>query len=67
MKSDNINSIKQEIKKLENNIETIQEECDHKPTVVFNNELKSVVKVCEKCDKHLGYATQQERIENGFR
>lgn len=64
---DKAKTIKEKIKELETQLENIQQDCKHDPVVKFNDELKSVVKECKICNKVIGYPTQQEMKENGFK
>jgi len=62
-----VDVIKKEIKHLKEDIERVQSDCDHpKDKVVFDNELKCVVKKCVVCDKNIGYPTNDELKENGY-
>ena len=68
MEEKKVENLKKEIKNLESNIENIQSNCTHQKTkIVFNQELKQVVKVCETCEKNTGFPTNDELIENGFK
>ncbi len=55
-----------EIDALNTELEKLQGVCDHVPVIKFDNERKSIVRKCEKCEKMLGYPTQQELKESGF-
>jgi len=63
-----IDDIKKEIKSLEDNIAKKQEDCLHREgyVVKFDNELKSVIKICNDCGKNLGYPNSEELKKNGF-
>lgn len=62
-----VDHIKKEIKNLENDIEDIQKKCDHVDyTVKFILESRSVRRICDECERDLGYATTSELLENGF-
>jgi hypothetical protein len=62
-----VDHIKKEIKNLENDIESIQEKCPHTNyTVKFVMDSRSVRRICNDCEKDLGYASTDELKKNGF-
>jgi len=68
MEEKKVENLKKEIKELENNINEIQSTCNHENTkVIFNQETKTVEKICIDCDKKIGYPTSEELKENGFK
>ncbi len=56
--------IKEEIKSLEKELKVLQENCNHPEYKIMNcpseNATFALRKVCVKCDKEIGYPTQQE-------
>jgi len=62
-----VDDIKKEIKSLEEDIIKKQEDCSHdKHSIKFDNDKKSVIRICDECNKTLGYATNTELEDNGF-
>jgi len=62
-----VDNIKKEIKNLENDIENIQEKCSHKDySVKFILDSRSVRRICDDCEKNLGYASNDELKKHGF-
>ncbi len=57
----NVNEIKSQIKTLEEELNKIQGQCDH-PNVVlkYDDNSKSVLKICNICEKVIGYPTTEE-------
>lgn len=62
-----VENIKKEIKTLKEDIEEIQSNCEHTETKLkFLEEEKRVVKICLKCQKRVGFPTNEELKENGY-
>ena len=68
MEENSVENIKKEIKELESNIDEIQNSCSHNEIkIIFNQITKEVEKICKNCDKKLGYPTNDELKNNGFK
>ena len=62
-----IPKIKSEIKSLKKEIEDIQSKCAHiEYSLKFDEDGKSLRKICNNCDQILGYPNEQELKDNGF-
>tara|TARA_Y100000034_G_scaffold63510_1_gene76834 strand:- start:77 stop:289 length:213 start_codon:yes stop_codon:yes gene_type:complete len=62
-----IPKIKSEIKSLKKEIKDIQFKCPHSESIIkFDDEGKSLRKICKNCEQILGYPTEQELKDNGF-
>ena len=62
-----IPKIKSEIKSLKKEIVDIQSRCTHSESIIkFDEEGKSLRKICKSCDQILGYPNEQELKDNGF-
>ena len=62
-----IPKIKSEIKSLKKDIEEIQSKCPHSESIIkFDDEGKSLRKICKSCEHIVGYPTEQELKDNGF-
>jgi hypothetical protein len=59
--------IKSEIKDLNDSLKEIQNKCNHKDgyTVKYLQN-KKVCRVCNQCDKDIGYVSTDELKSNGF-
>jgi len=63
-----VSQIKDKIRNLYKSIEGIQDICSHENTVIkYSDERKSVMKICKDCDKIIGYPTNDELKQNGYR
>jgi len=59
--------IENEIKSLKNTLDVIQNDCSHKDyTIKYIQEVKSPKRVCDECNKDIGYATDKELKDSGF-
>lgn len=62
-----VNEIKGQIKSLEEALTIIQSTCTHPETTIkFDSHGNSIKKICKKCEKILGYPTEEELKKNGF-
>lgn len=62
-----VDKIENEIKTLKNTLDVIQNGCPHtKFTIKYLQEVKSPKRVCDKCNKDIGYATDKELKASGF-
>jgi len=62
-----IPKIKSEIKSLKKEIKEIQSNCTHlEYSVKFDDDGKSLRKICKDCEHIVGYPTEQELKDNGF-
>lgn len=62
-----VNDIKNQIKSLNNDLVEIQSNCTHEKTVLkYNEESKNVLKLCDNCEKVIGYPTQEELKNSDF-
>ena len=63
----NIEDIKKEIKSLKKDLDNIQANCHHEDhSIKLDSEGKSIRKICNKCDKIIGFPTDDELKDNGF-
>ena len=63
----NVNKIEKEIKSLKNTLDEIQNDCSHTNyTIKYLQEVKSPKRVCDSCNKDIGYATDKELKDSGF-
>jgi peptidoglycan hydrolase CwlO-like protein len=63
----NAKEIENEIKSLKNTLDVIQNDCQHKDyTIKYIQEVKSPKRVCDECNKDIGYATDKELKDSGF-
>ncbi len=58
--------IKKDIKDLKKSLTDIQDKCTHKDGYTVRYVNKKVCRVCNLCDKDLGYASTDELKANGF-
>ena len=66
-KKKKVSEIKDNIKSLKNNLQDLQNTCTHPNTVIkFHIETNSVKKICNICQKVIGYPTEDELRENDF-
>ncbi len=62
-----IEDIKKEIKLLKKDLDQLQSVCLHDAyDVKFDMESHTIKKICKKCEKVIGYPTDQELKDNGF-
>tara|TARA_R110000751_G_scaffold37156_4_gene90323 strand:- start:2618 stop:2974 length:357 start_codon:yes stop_codon:yes gene_type:complete len=62
-----VDKIENEIKTLKNTLDVIQGDCSHKNyTIKYLQEVKSPKRICDKCNKDIGYATDKELKDSGF-
>ena len=62
-----VNDIKNQIKSLNNDLVEIQSNCTPEKTVLkYNEESKNVLKLCDNCEKVIGYPTQEELKDSDF-
>ena len=62
-----IPKIKSEIKSLKKEIKDIQSKCTHlEYSLKFDDDGKSLRKICKNCEQIVGYPTEQELKDNGF-
>ena len=62
-----VNEIKDKIKSLTADLVSIQNKCKHEKIILkYNEEIKSVLKVCDICGKVIGYPTQEELKKSDF-
>tara|TARA_R110000824_G_scaffold28858_1_gene96521 strand:- start:322 stop:528 length:207 start_codon:yes stop_codon:yes gene_type:complete len=62
-----IEDIKKEIKLLKKDLDQLQSGCLHaEDDVKFDIESNAIKKICKKCEKVIGYPTDQELKDNGF-
>ena len=66
-KNKKVNDIKGQIKSLKEDLKEIQSKCLHeKYTLKFDDDGKSLRKICKNCEYILGYPTEEELKKNGF-
>lgn len=62
-----IEDIKKEIKLLKKDLDQLQSVCLHDEyDVKFDIESNAIKKICKKCEKIIGYPTNQELKDNGY-
>lgn len=62
-----IEDIKKEIKLLKKDLDQLQSLCLHDVyDVKFDIESNAIKKICKKCEKVIGYPTDQQLKDNGF-
>jgi hypothetical protein len=62
-----IEDIKIEINLLKKDMDNIQSICPHEEHMVkFDSENHAIQKICKKCEKVIGYPTNDELKEKGF-
>tara|TARA_R110002020_G_scaffold113236_2_gene260290 strand:- start:31267 stop:31623 length:357 start_codon:yes stop_codon:yes gene_type:complete len=62
-----VDEIEKEIKSLKNTLDVIQNDCPHKDyTIKYLQDVKSPKRVCDSCNKDIGYATDKELKDSGF-
>ena len=67
-KNKTVHDIKIEIKILEKQVDDIQDQCNHKETLIKYMECdKGVRKICKKCEKIISYPSEQELKDNDFK
>jgi|SaaInlStandDraft_2_1057019.scaffolds.fasta_scaffold105767_2 uncharacterized protein (UPF0335 family) len=63
----NVGEIEEEIKSLKNALGEIQSDCKHTNfTIKYIQEIKSPKRVCDNCNKDIGYANDKELKDSGF-
>lgn len=63
----NVEKIEEEIKTLKKTLDEIQKECPHTNyTIKYLPNVRSPKRVCDECNKDIGYGTDQELKSNGF-
>lgn len=63
----NVEKIEEEIKSLEKTLDEIQTGCPHTNyTIKYISDTNSPKRVCDNCNKDLGYANDQELKDKGF-
>ena len=66
-KKKKINDIKENIKSLKTDLKELQNTCSHSATTIkFHVKTNGVKKICNICQKVLGYPTEDELRENDF-
>jgi len=66
-KKKKVENIKKEIKLLKKDLDQLQSVCVHDECdVKFDLESNAIKKICKKCEKVIGYPTDQELKDNGF-
>ena len=66
-KKKRVENIKKEIKLLKKDLDQLQSVCVHDECdVKFDLESNAIKKICKKCEKVIGYPTDQELKDNGF-
>jgi len=66
-KKKKINDIKDTIKSLKTDLKELQNNCTHsEDTIKFHAKTNSVRKICNICQKIIGYPTEDELRENDF-
>jgi uncharacterized protein (UPF0335 family) len=62
-----VSEIEKEIKSLKNTLDEIQNDCSHTNyTIKYLQDVKSPKRVCDSCNKDIGYATDKELKDSGF-
>lgn len=63
----NVGKIEEEIKTLKKTLNEIQKECPHTNyTIKYLLNVSSPKRVCDECNKDIGYGTDQELKDSGF-
>jgi hypothetical protein len=63
----NVEEIEKEIKTLKKTLDEIQKECPHTNyTIKYLPNVSSPKRVCDECNKDIGYGTDKELKSNGF-
>ncbi len=63
----NVEKIEEEIKSLEKTLDEIQSECSHTNyTIKYLSDTNSPKRVCDNCNKDIGYANDKELKDKGF-
>lgn len=63
----NVGKIEEEIKTLKKTLDEIQKECPHTNyTIKYLLNVSSPKRVCDECNKDIGYGTDQELKDSGF-
>mgnify|MGYP005637311583 FL=1 len=63
----NVGKIEEEIKTLKKTLDEIQKECPHTDyTIKYLPNVSSPKRVCDECNKDIGYGTDQELKDSGF-
>lgn len=66
-KKNRVENIKKEIKLLKKDIDQLQSVCLHDECdIKFDMESNAIKKICKKCEKVIGFPTDQELKDNGF-
>jgi hypothetical protein len=66
-KKKKVENIKKEIKLLKKDLDQLQSVCVHDECdVKFDLESNAIKKICKKCEKVIGYPTDQQLKDNGF-
>lgn len=66
-KKKKVNEIKDNIKSLKTDLKDLQNTCTHIDTTIkYHVKSNSVKKICNICQKVLGYPTDQELKDNNF-
>jgi len=63
----NVGKIEEEIKTLKKTLDERQKECPHTNyTIKYLLNVSSPKRVCDECNKDIGYGTDQELKDSGF-
>ena len=66
-KKKKVNEIKDNIKSLKTDLKDLQNDCTHLDTTIkYHGKSNGVKKICNICQKVLGYPTDQELRDNDF-
>lgn len=61
------NDIKENIKSLKKELLEIQTSCSHEKLILrYNEDSKTVFKICSECEKIIGYPTKDELEKNDY-
>lgn len=62
-----VTEIKSQIRALNIELEKLQSDCNHPEIILkYNDETKNVLKVCNICEKIIGYPNTEELKESDF-
>lgn len=63
----NVEKIEKKIKTLKRTLDEIQKDCPHTSyKIKYLPNVKSPKRVCDECNKDIGYATDKELKDSGF-